>query len=358
MIRRLARRTVSLLRPARRAGCTKDTVRCDFWNWGPDTVRPPCCTAHLTDLTIFSHELLARHGIAHWIDYGTLLGAVRGGTLIPWDEDVDFGVLEEDVPRILALEDEVAEAGYVLDSAGDPSVVRVRYSDLNEQHVDLIRWADEDGELHSSMGTNYDWPGLRRRSFSRRFIEHPEPVELYGRAFPAPAPVHEFLVDHRYGSDYMVPTRAAISMWLYPELTPEEMSPGVKHLLESVALHDRRLAELSHRGRLSRARAWEAWIHAGRPLAPSSRHIAAASAAVQTGRRSEKVEQLVYAQAALEHAIDELEHPRPGDAARRMARRAVRARQALRARLAGTRRPAFGERPQPRAPGRSDRASA
>jgi hypothetical protein len=46
---------------------------------------------------VFTHELLTKHGIVHWLDYGSLLGAVRGGELIPWDNDVDFGFLGSDL---------------------------------------------------------------------------------------------------------------------------------------------------------------------------------------------------------------------------------------------------------------------
>lgn len=47
--------------------------------------------------------LCRANDIPYWINFGTLLGAVRHGGFIPWDDDTDLGMMREDIERLQSI---------------------------------------------------------------------------------------------------------------------------------------------------------------------------------------------------------------------------------------------------------------
>jgi len=76
-------------------------------------------TPFLTEMRSLSYELMnffdnvcKKHNVEYWLDYGTLLGAVRHGDFIPWDDDLDVGMMRSDYMKLAEIfQSEIDESG-------------------------------------------------------------------------------------------------------------------------------------------------------------------------------------------------------------------------------------------------------
>lgn len=73
------------------------------------TTLPPA-TGQIRDIQLANLALLKeldyvckQNGLQYWLDFGTLLGAVRHKGFIPWDDDIDVGMLREDYERLIEI---------------------------------------------------------------------------------------------------------------------------------------------------------------------------------------------------------------------------------------------------------------
>ncbi len=115
-------------------GCGKGTPPCPFNLYvnrlGLNTA--PCCREHMKELTHHVAACLSEMGVVHWLEGGSLLGAVRErGALLDWEDDIDVSVLLDADMTWQRLADGLAERGardgYFVDLFENESFISVSF---------------------------------------------------------------------------------------------------------------------------------------------------------------------------------------------------------------------------------------
>ena len=128
--------------------------------------------AQLKQLTILEEidRICRKHAISYWLDGGSLLGAVRHGGFIPWDDDIDIAMPLDDARRFAEIAPAELREGLRLQTPEtEPTrepIMKVR--DLNSFYVE----GNEDFSLPYSKGLFVDiFPMIDYPDVSRMFCK-------------------------------------------------------------------------------------------------------------------------------------------------------------------------------------------
>ena len=115
-------------------GCNKNTLPCPFNLYinrlGLNTA--PCCREHMKDLAYYVSSCLKELSVEHWLEGGSLLGAVReNGNLLAWEDDVDISFLLDDKTTWSSITKALSNCGnqdgYYIDTFESEGLISISY---------------------------------------------------------------------------------------------------------------------------------------------------------------------------------------------------------------------------------------
>lgn len=89
------------------------------------------------------HKICIEYKLRYSLAYGTLIGAIRHGGFIPWDDDIDLIMPREDYEKLLSIWHSVAPAGYILQNNRTDSDFSQNFTKIRKDHTTFIQFESE-----------------------------------------------------------------------------------------------------------------------------------------------------------------------------------------------------------------------
>ncbi|MCC8146588.1 MAG: LicD family protein [Bacteroidales bacterium] len=168
-------------------------------------------------LCIFD-TICKKHDIDYWLDYGTLLGAIRHQGFIPWDYDIDIGILRPDYNKFIEKgAPDLSEDIFFQNKFTDPAMakwshlVEARLRDRYSKNLSTLKHFKGEVDWHNGIQLDffvYDWDPTYENCLSNSFerslsksrihikieeIEQLDTAVFEGKEYYIPSGYHTYL---------------------------------------------------------------------------------------------------------------------------------------------------------------------
>ena len=102
------------------------------------------------NLLEYFDKLCREHELRYFVDYGTLLGAVRHQGFIPWDDDIDVVMFRDDYEKLKIIAGREVESPYFFQNSYTDIMIWA-FSKLRDDRTTAIEFPDILPEFHQGI---------------------------------------------------------------------------------------------------------------------------------------------------------------------------------------------------------------
>lgn len=128
------------------------------------------------DILKVVHALCEEKGVRYYLGYGTMLGAVRHGGFIPWDDDIDILMPRQDYERFLRLAERELPKEYIVKHPGNTKPYLYDFAKIEDKRTKIVEttysYMNLDGGIYIDI---FPLDGAPNNSFCRKMhLKHIE----------------------------------------------------------------------------------------------------------------------------------------------------------------------------------------
>lgn len=149
----------------------------DLSQYNPEGSELRILQLKMLDILVTVTDIADKHNIPYWLSGGTLLGAVRHGGFIPWDDDIDIELLRPDYKKLLKILAKELPSDLYLQTPSDKGY-RLLFSKVRDKHS-IVYEEDDELDNYKEKGIYIDiFPEERSYKWLKSLVDF-----FYGRAF-------------------------------------------------------------------------------------------------------------------------------------------------------------------------------
>ncbi|MDZ5034932.1 LicD family protein, partial [Clostridium perfringens] len=91
----------------------------------------------MLEILIEVDRICKKHHINYWLDAGTLLGAIRHEGFIPWDDDLDIGMLRKDYNKFLQIVKNELNSNFIFQSPETDDLCQNAFAKIRDKNSEI-----------------------------------------------------------------------------------------------------------------------------------------------------------------------------------------------------------------------------